>query len=375
MGEEVVGPQQRLPAPHETARDDVPVSSTVASNTCPPPVPPTISISSHHGGSSSQESGAAIAEVEDDAKAQARSERKRSREKQRRSDVNKQFADLADIIRKIETEDASTRFVGSATSNGLPLASRTGPTNRVDLMARTIHMLEQLHSTNKKHKSQRSSLEKQLEEMKKVAEDTAARLKEATSYQQGPQKQVVMMVPMMMTPSADGRVSQMPTGAPPGAFMQPQPFMNTMSGYPGAATMPGYAMAPQPHATPVAAPTTAASAPKPAPSAPAPPVAVAAAPSMAMAPSAGPAAASVPVTANMMMQPQYQMMFPQPMMPPTMMVPRAAAPVATAAPAAPTTAAAPVATTTTQQQQPQGEPKSAPDAAAPAIGENLAHCA
>lgn len=115
-----------------------------------------------------------------EARAQARSERKRSREKQRREDVNKQFADLSALLRQIETEE-------DANTKRLPYSS----TNRVDLIARTIVIMERVHKVSKERKQEIANLQKEVEDAKKMAEDTAARLKEATLYQQpGPQKQV-----------------------------------------------------------------------------------------------------------------------------------------------------------------------------------------
>ena len=120
-----------------------------------------------------------------EARAQARSERKRSREKQRRSDVNKQFADLTALLRRIEAEDLDADGMA-----GLASFPSGGPTNRVDLIARTIAVLERMHDMSCKKRREVMDLNKQLEDMKKMAEDTAARLKEATVYQQGPPKPV-----------------------------------------------------------------------------------------------------------------------------------------------------------------------------------------
>lgn len=124
-----------------------------------------------------------------EARAQARSERKRSREKQRRSDVNKQFADLTQLLRRIEAEDLDAE--GMAGLSSIPSG---GPTNRVDLIARTIAVLERMHDMSCKRRREVVDLNRQLEDMKKMAEDTAARLKEATVYQQGPPKPVSTML-------------------------------------------------------------------------------------------------------------------------------------------------------------------------------------
>jgi hypothetical protein len=115
-----------------------------------------------------------------DSRAKARSERKRSREKQRREDVNKHFGDLTQLLRQVEADDDDG-------SKWIPIPT-VGPTNRVDLIARTIVVLERVHKVSIKRKQEIEDLNKQLEDMKKIAEDTTARLKEATMYQQGPQK-------------------------------------------------------------------------------------------------------------------------------------------------------------------------------------------
>jgi len=159
-------------------------------------------------------------EITSETRAKARSERKRSREKQRREDVNKQFSDLSQLLRQIEAEDLTDEGC-----KRLPITSG-GPTNRVDLIGRTIVVLERIHKLNKDRKREIDDLNKQVEDSKKMAEDTAARLKEATLYQQGPQKQVMMMMPMMMPP--DGMNGN--TGAPTAGFpgMMPQFFMPQM---------------------------------------------------------------------------------------------------------------------------------------------------
>jgi len=104
------------------------------------------------------------------AKHQARSERKRSRERQRRCDVNKQFADLTAVIKKIETEETQ--------DDQTIVRLAFSPANRVDLIARTITHLERLNLTNRRQKQELESLQQQLDQAKKAGEDTAAKLKE-----------------------------------------------------------------------------------------------------------------------------------------------------------------------------------------------------
>jgi hypothetical protein len=101
----------------------------------------------------------------------ARSERKRSREKQRRSDVNKQFNDLTQLLMQIESEEVQEESTRARLS--------FNPANRVDLIARTISHLQCLHEANKKRNAKIESLEQQLEQARKAGEDTASKLKEA----------------------------------------------------------------------------------------------------------------------------------------------------------------------------------------------------
>jgi hypothetical protein len=101
----------------------------------------------------------------------ARSERKRSREKQRRSDVNKQFNDLTQLLMQIESEEVQEESARVRLS--------FNPANRVDLIARTISHLQCLHEANKKRNANIESLQQQLEQARKAGEDTASKLKEA----------------------------------------------------------------------------------------------------------------------------------------------------------------------------------------------------
>jgi hypothetical protein len=121
--------------------------------------------------------------VPDEAKVQARSERKRSREKQRRSDVNTKFADLTQLLRQIESEEAEE-------DNHIMTRLAFNPTNRVDLVARTIMHLERLRDSNKKRVLEVESLQQQLDQAKKAGEETAAKLKE-TIFNQPPQNKQV----------------------------------------------------------------------------------------------------------------------------------------------------------------------------------------
>lgn len=124
--------------------------------------------------------------IDDDAKMQARSERKRSREKQRRCDVNKHFADLTAVLTQIEAEEAE--------EDNTVVRLAFSPANRVDLIARTITHLERLNASNKRRRKEVDSLQQQLDQAKKAGEDTAAKLKEVM-FNQPPQTKQVRSLP------------------------------------------------------------------------------------------------------------------------------------------------------------------------------------
>jgi hypothetical protein len=158
--------------------------------------------------------------IDDGSKNQARSERKRSREKQRRTDVNKQFGELTEVLKRIESEEqklqqeraareeardgngnSSNSNSGTSNSNNSlhPTTSSArmilppfSPTNRVDLIARTIAHLERLSHVTKKQVQELHNLEEQLKTAQKAGEDMAQKLKEAVFNQQ--QQGVGMMM-------------------------------------------------------------------------------------------------------------------------------------------------------------------------------------
>jgi hypothetical protein len=165
-----------------------------------------------------------------EAKAVARSERKRSREKQRRSDVNKQFADLTEVLRRIEAElhNASTSDDGDDSKLTAPrLLTSFSPTNRVDLIARTIQVLTSLETVTKKQRAEIKRLGEDLENAKLAGEETAAKLKEQmTAPVNMGSNRVMMMVPMMIGGDQPPQPMMHPMMHP---FMSPG-FMNNMGG-------------------------------------------------------------------------------------------------------------------------------------------------
>lgn len=89
---------------------------------------------------------------------QARSERKRCREKQRRSDVNKGFEDLTALLMKIDPA-ASSRRADDTSGDGLDEDGldksdsqddngAAAPTNRVELIGLTVNVMERLYKEN-----------------------------------------------------------------------------------------------------------------------------------------------------------------------------------------------------------------------------------
>merc|ERR1712161_61724 len=106
---------------------------------------------------------------------------------ERRNDVNKQFQELTEVLKQIEREaqemGRGDDSYGSL-STMMAIAASTGPTNRVDLIARTIVHLERLNRTAKKQKIEINQLREQLESTKKSGEDMAEKLKDVMFNQQ-----------------------------------------------------------------------------------------------------------------------------------------------------------------------------------------------
>ena len=145
---------------------------------------------------------------DEEAKKSSRVERKRCREKQRRLDTNSQFAALADIVREIETRDfaeeaaglgwnapassdagvaaAATSAACQSTSNSVEEAdsskkfktdyssnasSKSGSSNRVDLIARTCTVITQLRQIRRNRREELRDAKRQNFEMRKEIEE------------------------------------------------------------------------------------------------------------------------------------------------------------------------------------------------------------
>ena len=151
-------------------------------------------------------------------KARLRSERKRSREKQRRSDVNTQFADLTALLKKIEAEneDGENRIeLSTASSSNM---------NRVDLIGKTIAILNRIHNENRKRKRTIDELQDELKETKKRADEATEKLQQqekSSSSQDVKSDHVMMMVPMMVRPDGTAQAPFMPQTMPFYPMCQP----------------------------------------------------------------------------------------------------------------------------------------------------------
>lgn len=142
----------------------------------------------------------------------ARTERKRSREKQRRFDVNKQFTELTATVRQIEMETEEYR-----------VPTMYSPNNRADLIARTVALLQALHGMNQKKQKDINELQEELQRAKLAGEETALKLKESMMAPQNVgNNKVIMMVPMMMNSDGTATAAMNPTAAP--TAFPPMPF-------------------------------------------------------------------------------------------------------------------------------------------------------
>lgn len=157
------------------------------------------------------------------------SEKKRSREKQRRSDLNQQFSELKELLAKIEESED-----GHATERKKRRKSRAGSAkNRQDLVAHTIDVLHHLHDKNHERITEIRELKNELRELKlsvsKAASDAA--VESSQNKPEGKQDQVsIMMMPMVMPSSSSmSGVSVANQMAMCNPMMQMQQFMAHMT--------------------------------------------------------------------------------------------------------------------------------------------------
>jgi len=155
--------------------------------------------------------------------------RKREMEKKRRVDINHQFGVLQETMKKIESE-----------CGGL-LHHNYSPNNRIELLTRTIALVQRLYEENREKKAKIKTITNDLDASRKSTEQIAAELKEKVHTTST--NQAMVMVPMMMNQQSmqpaqlgmgspgDSGLSN-PTSHPPQAnqlqMMMPTPDMIPM---------------------------------------------------------------------------------------------------------------------------------------------------
>ncbi|GAX18816.1 hypothetical protein FisN_26Hh117 [Fistulifera solaris] len=154
-----------------------------------------------------------------------RIERKRRLEKQRRCEVNLQFQHLQACLKQLEQDNCEPL-------HGLPAYS---PANRVELLGRTVAVLEAYHQAHQQLLQEVQHLTQECERAQKAGEETAAKLKEQLSAPQAVgNNKVMMMVPMIIGGNNNEMTPYMPNMMgdansqwmfPPQAMMMPSPFM------------------------------------------------------------------------------------------------------------------------------------------------------
>ncbi len=139
----------------------------------PPPLPGVATASIPSSALSINEDNLDATDLGEDVKTQIRSERKRTREKQRRSDVNAQFSALTELLKRVEGYDLDSDVSDDEEGNDskkqklspVPVINAT-PSNRVDLIARTIAIMDRLHKVNR---SLRQTVKGLRKSMKKIS--------------------------------------------------------------------------------------------------------------------------------------------------------------------------------------------------------------
>lgn len=81
-----------------------------------------------------------------------RSERKRQREKQRRSDLSNAFDDLAAFMNHVEPEDDDADPDGKRRKKKVGDVDEAGGATRLDLIGRALKLMKRLHAENEERK-------------------------------------------------------------------------------------------------------------------------------------------------------------------------------------------------------------------------------
>ena len=143
---------------------------------------------------SSEDANAAptVDSITSEARAMARSERKRTREKQRRDGVNRQFAELTKVLKRLEMEEreemerkariaaGEVDGIGGSASSAAFQSMRLpfiAPNNSVDLVTCAIVRLNHLHNLSKRQQVKVNKLKEEINIAKKAGEETATKLK------------------------------------------------------------------------------------------------------------------------------------------------------------------------------------------------------
>jgi hypothetical protein len=191
------------------------------------------SVNAQSDGNQSDCGGLGGEDMGSDGKLLARTERKRSREKQRRSDVNKQFYDLTACLRQVESEYDSEELRAAS------LPTVFSPSNRADLLARTVALLTALNNSNTRRKKEIADLKHQLDSSKQAGEEMAQKLKESLMAPQnmGGNK-VMVMVPMMLGNDGTQHPMMQPTMLNPNSGVNPMWGMHQMNPTAQSTTIP-----------------------------------------------------------------------------------------------------------------------------------------
>ena len=149
------------------------------------------------------------ADLTEEMKAQIRSERKRTREKQRRSDVNSQFTSLTELLQRVEgydldsdvSDDEDEPETKKRKVNSVGTIN-VAPSNRVDLISRTIAVMDRLHTVNRSLRKNVKGLRKTLKKVNAtmVGGDDLNKpdMTNGNNFMNGQMQGMMMMTPQQM---------------------------------------------------------------------------------------------------------------------------------------------------------------------------------
>lgn len=148
------------------------------------------------------------ADLTEEMKAQIRSERKRTREKQRRSDVNSQFTSLTELLQRVEgydldsdvSDDEDEPETKKRKVNSVGTIN-VAPSNRVDLISRTIAVMDRLHTVNRSLRKNVKGLRKTLKKVNATmvgGDDLNKDMTNGSNFMNGQMQGMMMMTPQQM---------------------------------------------------------------------------------------------------------------------------------------------------------------------------------